>query len=382
MRFLPVQILRPISVFLVILFLLPSASLFAQRRQAPAVGMPSQFFSPDSRDDRLGGTSFGSKSRKDKANPFQSQIPQIQRPSAADLLQGPTYQVHILGEVENPGTFRVPASTRLSEAVQLAGGLLERGAMRGIQLRRKGSKTRWIDLLSFKMMGNLDANPYLLDNDVVFVPLKKNVIQIAGAVKRPDSYEMTGKATLYRLLKLAGGFAPGVAKQAPAKVIRYVNGHKELIDVDLDKSSMSQFRVHGADIVVIPHLLTEGTRFDYNVPNLPGDSEVFFPSFEERVFVLGAVFQPGPYAFSPYYKVREYLTQAGGLTRLAKSEKKIYIMSALGKKIKAENGTQINPGDTIIVPERYMAPETLLTLILTITSTAVGITATVLAIAK
>ena len=32
---------------------------------------------------------------------------------------GPIYQVHILGEVVAPGTYRVPASTRLSEAIDI-----------------------------------------------------------------------------------------------------------------------------------------------------------------------------------------------------------------------------------------------------------------------
>lgn len=381
MKVLHRRILSVLNLVLVLALIFPP-HVYAQG-QAPSIS-PSQFFGAfpgGSRDNRVGGTSFGTKSREESGLQFGTQMP-FSLPGMSGMIQGASYQVHILGEVQNPGTYRVPVSTRLSEAITRAGGILDRGAQRGIQLRRKGSKTQWIDLLSFKMLGNLDANPYLLDNDVVFVPLKKRVVQIAGAIKRPDSYELTGRTSLKRLIRLAGGFTPGVSHERPVKIIRYSSGHKEVIDVNLDKHNMASFRVKEADIVVIPHLLTEDTEFDYNIPSLPGDSEIFYPSFEERVFVLGAVFKPGPYAFSPYYKVREYLTQAGGLTRLAKSEKKIYVMSALGKKIRAKNVTGINPGDTIIIPERYMSPESLLSLILTITSTAVGITATVLAITR
>lgn len=386
MKFFTNRLLCFLSVLLVVLSLFPPTTAFSQR--APAPTMPSQFFTTTPESDRVGGSSFGTKSRTQQIQqgispyPYETTYPTPFPGTSEYVIKGATYQVHILGEVLYPGTYRVPVSARLSEAISFAGNILDRGSQRKIQLRRKGKKTQNIDLLSFKMLGNLDANPYLLDNDVVYVPLKKNVVQISGSVRRPDSYELTKRTSLYDLIKLAGGFTPGVALTAPAKIIRYVNSHKELIDISLDKEESSRFQIRDADIVVIPHLLTEGTKFDYNVPNLPGDSEIFFPSFEERVFVLGAVAKPGPYPYSPYYNVRQYLTQAGGFTKLAKSKENMYIISSLGEKIKANDSSDINPGDTIIVPERYMRPETLVQLVLGVTSTALGITTAILAITR
>jgi protein involved in polysaccharide export with SLBB domain len=294
---------------------------------------------------------------------------------------GPSYQVHILGEILNPGTYRVPASTRLSEAIELAGGILERGGTRTVQLRRKGKKTRSVDLIAFKILGDLDSNPYLLDNDVVFIPLKDNVVQIAGAIKRPDTYELTRKTSLLEITKLAGGFSPGVALSAPAKIIRFENENREIIDIPLDSESMKHFRLRSADVVVIPHILTKDKTFDYNIPGLPGDTGLFYPSFEERVFVIGAVDRPGAFPYSPYYSVREYLTLAGGLTKLAK-EKEIKVLASTGETKMVDKQTAINPGDTIVVPERYLRPENWLTLVLGISSTALGITTAILTLTR
>ena len=42
-------------------------------------------------------------------------------------MSGLTYQVHILGEIKNPGTYRITASDRLSEVLLRAGGIGEQG---------------------------------------------------------------------------------------------------------------------------------------------------------------------------------------------------------------------------------------------------------------
>jgi protein involved in polysaccharide export with SLBB domain len=326
---------------------------------------------------RSTGTSFGKGNRGEAQE--TSARPQILQEQVS--VGGLVYQVHILGEVSNPGTYRVAASTRVSEAIQLAGGILERGSSRVIQLRRTGGRGRRVDLVSFKLFGNLDANPYLMDNDVIFVPLREKVVQVEGAVKRPGIYELRNEKTLEDAVKLAGGFSSGVGNPTPIKVVRFDHGAKEIVDVENIPEARRDFPLENADVIVIPHLLTEERKFDYNVARLPGDNELFYPSYDERVFILGAVKTPGPYPFSPYYDARQYLTLAGGTTKLAKT-RKIKILTSEGKTIKADAKTEINPGDTIIVPEKSMAPENFATLMIGITASIVGITSAIVTIAK
>lgn len=51
---------------------------------------------------------------------------------------GIIYQIHVLGEVFKPGTYRIPASTRVSEALLMAGGIKKDGSERNIEIRRPG----------------------------------------------------------------------------------------------------------------------------------------------------------------------------------------------------------------------------------------------------
>jgi protein involved in polysaccharide export with SLBB domain len=300
-------------------------------------------------------------------------------PPADTMMMGMSYQVHVLGEVMRPGTYRVPASERLASAIQRAGGMAENGSERRIELRRKGSKTRSVDLLRFKLFGRLDDNPYLMDNDVVFVPLRKKVIQVVGAVSRPDLYELKNEKTVADVVKLAGGFNAAVSKKEPIRIIRFVDGEKEVEDVTIDKNHMSEFSINNGDVVVVPNVVTKGTKFDYNVASVPGD-QVFYPSYEDRVFVLGGVEFPGAYPFSPYYTISQYVSLAGGLSDRGIARYKVVTID--GKSRRVRENDRANPGDTVEVKERWMSPAGWMGFALGVASFGLSASATVLALTR
>lgn len=298
-------------------------------------------------------------------------------------MSGLMYQVHILGEVKNPGTYRITASDRLSEVLMKAGGIGEQGSQRSIEVRRKGEGTKVVDIISFQIFGNLADNPYLLDNDVVYVPLRKNTIQVVGAVMRPREYELKSEHNLSDVIKLAGGVSVGAAKDSPIRVVRYVDGKKEIEEVNPTESEMSGFTLYGGDVIFVPHVITEKNNFDYDLPKLPGDN-IFYPSYEDRVFVLGGVGTPGAYPFNPYYKVSQYLSLAGGTTNMATN--KITLVTPGGKKkvlkTKEKDTAVINPGDTIFVDHRRIPPEGWLGIVMGLAGFGLSTTATVLALTK
>ncbi len=289
------------------------------------------------------------------------------------------YQVHVLGEVMKPGTYKVAASDRVSEVIQRAGGLAQNGSERNIEIRRKGGGTTHVDLLAFKLFGKLDQNPYVTDNDVIFVPLRKNVIQVVGAVKRPDYYELKSEKTLDDVVELAGGFNAATAMKEPVRVIRFENGEKKVDEIPIEKEAMKEFPILNGDVVVIPNIVTKGTKFDYNVASIPGD-QVFYPSYEDRVFVLGGVAFPGAYPFSPYYTLNQYITLAGGLTERGKPKYRVTAID--GKSHGAKPDARVNPGDTIVVKESWMSPASWMSFALGVASFGLSASATIIAIRK
>lgn len=289
------------------------------------------------------------------------------------------YQVHVLGEVVNPGTYRIAASDRLSEAIATAGGLNENGSERNIELRRKGGAVTQIDLLSFKLLGKLQDNPYLTDNDVIFVPLRNKVVQVLGAVKRSGVYELRNEKTLEDVLELSGSFNAAVAMKEPMRVIRFEGGEKKVEEIPIEKMAMAEFQILNGDVVVVPNVITEKTTFDYNVASIPGD-QIFYPSYEDRVFVLGGVAYPGAYPFSPYYTINQYISLAGGLNDRGVAKYRIIAINGESKRSRA--GEHVNPGSTIMVKERWMSPASWTGFALGLASFGLSASSTVLALSR
>lgn len=277
------------------------------------------------------------------------------------------YNVHILGEVATPGVYRILPSDRVTDALRYAGDVLPNGSQRLIQLRRQG-QTSYLDLFSYKYRGNLNQNPYLMENDVIFIPIKKGEVRIEGPVNRPGFYEITRPIPLKDLVSLAGGFSLGLSSKEPIRIVRF-NGEekKEIIPIDSSADALKGTVVRPGDVIVVPHLLLSKKKFDYNVNRVPGDN-IFYPTVNDNVYVIGAVLQPGAYAFQPSFDYQDYVSQAG--PQNSASLRRAKLLKANGKKVVLKKSTEINPGDTIIVPTRAVTAANFITWFGTLTSMA------------
>lgn len=284
------------------------------------------------------------------------------------LLRGGTYYVvHVLGQVRSAGTYKIFPSDRVSDALQYAGGILSHGSEQLIQLKRQGN-IQIINMFDYKIKGRLGNNPYLMENDVVFVPYKKGEIQIEGPVKQPGNYEITHSISLKNAIDLAGGYATGLSLQEPIRVIRYNDDEKkEVMEISSASSLTEDFRLKFGDIVVVPHLLIKDYDFDYNVRRLPGDN-MFYPTVNAQVYVTGNVAQPGAYPFLPKFNYKDYVSLAGPLNKAA--NRRIKIVGMDGKRKSAKTVARVNPGDTIFVPERSITATNTIQWFNTITNAA------------
>lgn len=269
------------------------------------------------------------------------------------------YQVHLLGQVETPGTYRLAPSTRLDEALSKAGGAKKTGSLRQIEIKR-GGKILTCDIFKFHRYGDLEHNPFLMDNDVVFIPFVENSVSINGAVKSEGVYELKGDGkTIWALIEMAGGFTPGFDEGQSFQVVRFVQGKKELIPIESFKSQLASFELQDGDVVVVPHVFTKDRRFDYDVPELPADN-IFYPTQKQEVFVIGAVANPGPIAYHPTTQFRDYVNSAG--PTVYSNIEGAYIMTDGGKYVRgtAKESLRLSPGDTIVVPLKKFTTDNVL----------------------
>lgn len=141
-----------------------------------------------------------------------------------------SFIVHVAENVKTPGTYTARALERVSVLLARAGG--STGSRRRITIKHHTGEVVVADLVMYELTGDTKYNPFLLDGDVITVPFAQPVVTITGAVRRPGPYELVKTADLAELLALSGGFAPGVVRSLPIRIVRRdAHGLEQFLDV-------------------------------------------------------------------------------------------------------------------------------------------------------
>jgi len=167
---------------------------------------------------------------------------------------------------------------------------------------------------------------------------------VFGAVSSPGMYPLSDYTTLIETLAKAGYNAA-----SEAIVVRVPGAKGPVMPDEAAESQVIRVNLREFEKEVQSGQMTR------NVILEDGDT-IFVPRFDPtRVFVSGEVRAPGAYSIPDGTTVLQAITLAGGLTERA-STGRIRISRLVDgkqKTIKAALGDAVQPGDTIIVPERY-----------------------------
>ena len=206
------------------------------------------------------------------------------------LAQNRTIQVHVMGEVENPGTYTMSSFATVFNALYQAGGVNEVGTLRDVKVYRNDKPVATYDVYDLILNGNTDTGIRLEDNDVVSVDAYKNLVCVTGKVKRPMYYEMLDEETVAQLLEYAGGLA-GNAYKEDVRLIR--NGKREREIYTLNPDEQQAFFITDGDSVSVDSIMT---------------------TFANKVEVKGAVYRPGIFQMDGRVTtVKQLIECAGGL---------------------------------------------------------------------
>jgi protein involved in polysaccharide export with SLBB domain len=199
-----------------------------------------------------------------------------------------TISVTIIGS-KVPGNYSISSLATVYNALHLAGGPSDNGSYRNIQLIRNNKVYRNIDIYDFLVDGNQSDNVGLMDNDVIRIPVYKNRVTLEGEVKRPGIFEMKGEETFSDLISFASGFTE-VAYTASVNVIQKTD--KEFKVRDISAEEFTSFKPQSGDVYKVSKILNR---------------------FENRITVIGAVFRPDQYSFTPGMRISDLILKADGL---------------------------------------------------------------------
>lgn len=224
--------------------------------------------------------------------------------------------VNVMGEVNNPGTYTLPAFATVFHALYMAGGTNDLGTMRNIKVYRNNRLVSTVDIYDYILNGKLTGNVRLADNDVISVGTYDCLVNITGKVKRPMYYEMKKNESVATLLKYSGGFT-GDAYKKSVRLVRKAG--KEYSVYNIDEFDMSSFQLADADSVSVDSILQR---------------------YSNMVEIKGAVFRPGMYQVGGNINsVRTLIENADGLKEEA------FTARAVMHRMKPDRTLEVIPVD-------------------------------------
>jgi protein involved in polysaccharide export with SLBB domain len=258
----------------------------------------------------------------------------LQSVISANLVLLRTFRVHVTGQVKNPGPYLALAVNRVSDIIEQAGGLTTWGFERAIEVRHLDGSIDFVDLYQYEKLGNLEANIYLRGGDLIYVPsvnLSEATVRIEGTVREPGIYQLAKNETLEEFLLRVDA----------------LNRRADLKDAYIERKTDAD---GGLEVIpIFPYLETSGNgRSNFYLK----DGDVIKVSERnEKVYVIGAVRNPGPYPYVPNLKARDYVGFAGS-TELAANLSKTKVIRKNSEKQEKGQNLLIKPGDTVFVPQK------------------------------
>lgn len=229
----------------------------------------------------------------------------------ASQLRSPNL-VLVEGEVKRPGYFTIEFGERLSSVLKRAGGFTPNAFPQGITLIRESVKR--------KQQAELER--------FIAAERQRLTAQSAGIAAGTASIAAGASLSTY------GSIAEQQVLALRLQQLEAVVSRVELGRVVLKMTSIEDL---------------EGTQDDIR---LEANDKIVIPQPPQTVSVIGSVKNPSTVVYRPGLRLDDYLRQVGGETAEA-NRKEMYVMRANGTTESAYLTVKdIQPGDTIVVPQK------------------------------
>ncbi|MEL7310274.1 MAG: SLBB domain-containing protein [Pseudomonadota bacterium] len=307
--------------------------------------------------------------------------------------------VSIGGQVIAPGEYPLEAQMRVSDLLRAGGGISNAAFLRDAELTRyvigeDGSRqTQLVNLdLERVLQGDLLADEVLqpFDNLIIReIPewRGQETVSIEGEVRFPGTYSIKRGETLASVVERAGGltdlsFVAGslfTRESLKRREEEQIDGLISRLEADLaalalqgnqlsadsqqafafGQSLLAQLReseAAGRLVIELDQILADGIGSTSDIVLKDGD-RLLIPQQTQEVTVIGEVQYATSHLFDSELDRSDYIARSGGLTAKA-DDKRIYVVRANGQVVagtstvwlRRTRGTDIRPGDTIVVP--------------------------------
>jgi polysaccharide biosynthesis/export protein len=313
--------------------------------------------------------------------------------------------VYVKGEVARPGRYPLTTNMHVADLIRVGGGLTASADTQAADLTKyqysdqaKLTGQQEVIALSSALANDSKANAGLHNGDVLTIrqlPDWKDLgasIALKGEIKHPGTYGIRPGERLSSILERAGGFQPdaypygAILQRSQVRELEAKAQNELILRVKDTESNLqllpeSSQKQKEAKEVALQQWQQTLEQLGANSPvgrvtirispqidhwkNSPADIEVaagdvlVIPKRPSYVMVTGQVFNPTAVSYRPGRSAKWYLSQSGGPNAVA-NKKAIFVIRADGSVIGARGGMfsgdplspALQPGDTVVVPEK------------------------------
>jgi protein involved in polysaccharide export with SLBB domain len=252
---------------------------------------------------------------------------------SSGLARSASFQIPVTGQVSLPGIVTVSGLTRLSTALELAGGVTGTGAVSRILVISQSEDSTAYNLNDFTVEGDLGSNPLVHRNTRIHVEAARAVVTLEGALSTKLA---TGAINRRRLV------TEYIAGESACEILTRFGGVAGAADLE----GCFVYRVcEDSASVRIPFSM-QGTSSPVLLQ--PGD-RIVVPASPAFINVTGEVVLTAPVPYSPGMPVSYYIGMAGGFNSVARRNS-VRVQLADGERRNADLADVVLPGSTIEVP--------------------------------
>ena len=253
-------------------------------------------------------------------------------------------KVTLLGESNTPGPHLVGGFATVLNALYSSGGIKTSGSLRNIQVFRNNKLRKTIDLYDYITKGSLDGDIRLMNNDIIFIPVRENTVELNGSVRNASIYELKEGEGINDLLNYSGGLNANSSSLAVINRIRPLSErtnktyNRFLSSFDISRSFLNQKEIYNVKKGEYLYLIAK--KFDTSVNDIKkwnnltsnnlkinqklviynsdyklidGDKVSFTPIPEKilnSISISGSVNRPGSYPLDKFSDLKELITVA------------------------------------------------------------------------
>lgn len=168
-------------------------------------------------------------------------------------------------------------------------------------------------------------------------------IFLMGEVRAPGAYQLTGDMTLIEALARAGSVTASAGDEV--MIVRPRESRSDAGPLTPDDED--------AEIIRVDLRALQAGELSHNVPLRDGDTLVVLRA--QAVYIFGQVKSPGAFSIEKGTTVLQALSLAGGVTDRGSTGRVFVVREVDGKKkeFKVKLSDTVEPGDTLIVKERF-----------------------------